>query len=44
MSEVFEAARREEVPGSQAARRSMALLAQLNTDGPGFTHARGPME
>ena len=44
MSDVFEAARREDVPGSDAARRSMELLGQLNTNGPGFTHARGPME
>ena len=42
MSDVFEAARREDVPGSHAARRSMELLGQLNTNGPGFTHARGP--
>jgi hypothetical protein len=44
MNDVFEAARREDVPGSDAARRSMELLGQLNTNGPGFTHARGPME
>ena len=43
MNGVFEAARREEVPGSDEARRSMELLGQLNTNGPGFTHARGPM-
>ena len=30
-------------PGSREAQRSMKLLTQLHTDGPGFAHVRGPM-